>query len=88
MNPTSLLRRKHQGYSGARPDVVALIPVAPANVLDVGCGAGMTAQLVKGRFPSARVTGLEMDPALASLAEESLDALVRDSVESPAALAM
>jgi SAM-dependent methyltransferase len=56
-------------------------------VLDVGCGAGVTAQLIKEKFPGARVVGLEMDPALADMAAERVDALVLDSAESAAALA-
>lgn len=80
------LRRKHQGYSGARPDVVALVDSAPARVLDVGCGAGMTAQMLKEKFPGTHVTGLEMDPRLGELAASRVDTLLSCSIESAESL--
>ena len=42
-----------RGYSGARPDVVRMIAAPPRRVLDVGCGAGMTAALIAARYPEA-----------------------------------
>lgn len=86
MNLTREIRRKHQGYSGARPDVVSMVDVAPSSVLDVGCGAGITAQLIKEKYPGVRVVGLEVDPLLAGLAAERLDALVVEGAQSPGAL--
>lgn len=87
INLTREIRKKHQGYSGARPDVVSLVTASPARVLDIGCGAGITAQLIKAKFPVAEVVGLELEPALAQLASEKLDHLVMGSVESPVAVA-
>lgn len=63
-------RNTRRGYSGARPDVVRLIARAPERVLDVGCGAGITAKLIRDRYPNADVFGLEMDPVLAEEARE------------------
>ena len=63
-------RNTRRGYSGARPDVVRLIVRAPERVLDVGCGAGMTAKLIQDRYPNADVFGIEMDPVLAEQARE------------------
>lgn len=59
-----------RGYSGARPDVVRLIARAPERVLDVGCGAGMTAKLIRDFYPNATVFGIELDPELAETARE------------------
>ncbi len=39
-------------------------------VLDVGCGAGMTAKLLRDRFPGIHVAGVEPDPELAVLARQ------------------
>jgi len=41
-----------------------------ALVLDVGCGAGLTAKLIRDRYPNAHVFGIEADPKLARQACE------------------
>lgn len=47
--------------------------VAPGHeVLDVGCGTGTLALLVKAREPGARVTGLDADPAVLELARRKV----------------
>src|SRR6056297_2850299 len=63
-------RKVRRGYSGARPDVVRMIVREPALVLDVGCGAGLTAKLIRDRYPNASVYGVETDPELARQARE------------------
>jgi len=70
-----------RGYSGARPDVVRLIEYPPSRVLDVGCGAGFTAKLIRERFPSASVYGVEMEAALAAQACEHCTQVFEGSVE-------
>ena len=63
-------RKGRRGYSGARPDVVRMIVHELALVLDVGCGAGLTAKLIRDRYPNAHVFGIEADPKLARQACE------------------
>lgn len=81
------LRRRHQGYSGARPDVLALVPAAPQRVLDVGCGAGITAELLRSRYNDVHVSGIEPDPVLAALARERMDDIIEEPVDNPATAA-
>jgi ubiquinone/menaquinone biosynthesis C-methylase UbiE len=45
---------------------------AGQEVLDVGCGTGTLVLLVKQRVPSARVTGLDGDPAVLEIARRKL----------------
>ena len=47
-----------------------MIARGPDRVLDVGCGAGVTAKLIRDRYPNASVSGIEMDPKLARLARQ------------------
>lgn len=77
------LRRRYQGYSGARPDVIGMVPQAPRRVLDVGCGAGMTAKILKERFPGVEVVGVEPDPMLAELAREHMNQVIEGPVDRP-----
>lgn len=79
-------RKRHQGYSGARPDVVRMVEGAPRKMLDVGCGGGMTASLVRDVSPGAKIIGLEPDPELASHAIQRMDRVVVGSAEDPAIL--
>lgn len=78
------LRRRLQGYSGARPDVMALIEAKPARVLDVGCGAGTLGADIRRRFPHCRVIGVEYDPELARKASVNYDHVINAPVESSA----
>ncbi|WP_223619737.1 class I SAM-dependent methyltransferase [Lysobacter sp. ESA13C] len=81
------LRGRFRGYSGARPDVVRLLPQAGlSRVLDVGCGAGMTAALVRERCADARVVGVEPMAELAEHAREQLDELIVGRIDDPAVL--
>lgn len=72
-----------QGYSGARPDVVAMIGAAPAVVLDIGCGGGLTAALVREKYPEARLIGVESDESAAAGSAQYVDRLISSSIEDP-----
>ena len=43
------------------------------NVLDLGCGAGTLAIMLKERHPGARVTGLDPDPRILDLARSKIE---------------
>jgi trans-aconitate methyltransferase len=65
-------------YVGVREDLLALVQEpGPAEVLDVGCANGATCAVLKQRFPGCRVTGIELDAALAAEAESRLDRVLR-----------
>lgn len=43
----------------------------PKSIIDLGCGAGVLTVLMQTAFPTARVAGVEIQPAAASLAREN-----------------
>ncbi len=47
-----------------------LPPVQPRYVLDMGCGPGHTAALLRRRFPHSEVTGLDASPAMVEEARD------------------
>lgn len=51
--------------------------------MDVGCGAGMSAALIRERCPQARVTGVEPSPELASHARANLDEVLQGRIDDP-----
>jgi tRNA1(Val) A37 N6-methylase TrmN6 len=65
------LRQPARGYRAAI-DPVLLAAAVPAgageHVLDLGTGAGAAALCLAARVPGCRVTGVEIEPALAALA--------------------
>ncbi len=70
-------------YGGERADVLPLLPedLGPASsVLEIGCGRGATAALIKQRF-GCRVVGLELNPEAAAAAESRLDRMIRGDVQ-------
>lgn len=75
------LRGRFRGYSGARPDIVRLLPSDARRVLDVGCGAGMTATLIRERCPKVHVVGLEPSEELATHAAKQVDEIILGRVD-------
>jgi ubiquinone/menaquinone biosynthesis C-methylase UbiE len=61
------LLTREQVWRGALIDLLA--PAPDETILDVGCGTGSLAILIKQRQPSARVLGLDPDPQALSIAE-------------------
>jgi 2-polyprenyl-3-methyl-5-hydroxy-6-metoxy-1,4-benzoquinol methylase len=63
-----------EGYhTPGRPNLVAMYSNNPSTVIDIGCAAGSTAALIKQRFPSSRVWGIEMNRAAAQVASSKID---------------
>ena len=55
--------------SGFKTKVVEAAGIVDgASVLDLACGTGLTATLVKQRFPRCVVTGLDVDPNILKIA--------------------
>lgn len=70
-------------YGEARTDVLPHLPPGIRDVLEVGCGRGVTGELLR-RELGARVTGVELNPVVAQEAAGRLDRVVAGDVEDPA----
>ena len=58
-----------------RPKLVEILALAPGDrILDVGCGTGSLAILLKARHPDVEIFGLDPDPASLSIAKAKADA--------------
>jgi 2-polyprenyl-3-methyl-5-hydroxy-6-metoxy-1,4-benzoquinol methylase len=68
-------------YGHVREDILPFIPRGTAEVLDVGCGRGLTGALLQQRL-GCRVTGVELNPAVAREAAEHLHRVLVGDVES------
>lgn len=70
------LLQPYEGYRVAI-DPVLLAAAVPGGgegpVLDIGCGVGAAALCYAERVPAARVTGLELQPPLALLAQQNVE---------------
>jgi 2-polyprenyl-3-methyl-5-hydroxy-6-metoxy-1,4-benzoquinol methylase len=69
-------------YGVERSDVLPHVPDGVRRVLEVGCGRGLTGELLR-RERGARVTGVELNPVVAREAEGRLDRVVTGDVEDP-----
>ncbi|MEW9899248.1 glycosyltransferase [Chitinivorax sp. PXF-14] len=60
-------------HGGARADLVEMFSNNPKIVLDIGCAAGGTGELLKRKYPKCQVWGVETNRAAAKVAAERLD---------------
>lgn len=47
-------------YASSRPEILNLLNFSFNTVLDVGCGKGETAKLIKSHYPESEFTGVDM----------------------------
>jgi len=70
-NPAGYLRFEQERTRPSR-DLCARIPAAaPASVLDTGCGPGNSTQVLRERWPGARVTGMDNSPEMIAAARRN-----------------
>ncbi|CAA7613717.1 tRNA1(Val) (adenine(37)-N6)-methyltransferase [Magnetospirillum sp. SS-4] len=77
LDGTVILHQPADGYRAAIDPVLLAAAVSARNgdhVLDLGCGVGAAALCLLARHPDLRVTGLEIQPALAMLARINAEA--------------
>ncbi|HZF10347.1 MAG TPA: class I SAM-dependent methyltransferase [Thermoanaerobaculia bacterium] len=67
-------------YGEERRDVLPLIPPG-SEVLEVGCGRGVTGQLLE-RELGCRVTGVELNPVVAEEARQRLHAVLQGDIQT------
>lgn len=73
-------------YGEVRSDITAYLPKGVEDVLEIGCGRGVTGAHLQAEL-GCRVTGVELNPAVGRDAEGRLHRVVIGDVEEPATLA-
>jgi GT2 family glycosyltransferase/2-polyprenyl-3-methyl-5-hydroxy-6-metoxy-1,4-benzoquinol methylase len=68
-------------YSHIRPEILELIPLNAATMLDIGCGNGSLSRAVKNR-QIIEAHGIEITKAAADIAKSQLDVVWNDTVEN------
>jgi SAM-dependent methyltransferase len=63
-------------FGHERPEVTRHVPAGARRLLDVGCGAGAAAGLLRGERPGLFVAGIERDPGAATRSRKVLDRLL------------
>jgi SAM-dependent methyltransferase len=69
-------------YDHPRLELLDLFPHAPARLLDVGCGSGVTSAAAKARWPGIETIGIEIVAAAAQRAAARLDRVIEGSAEA------
>lgn len=66
-------------YGEVRADVLPYVPEGAGEILEVGCGRGVTGRFLRQRL-GCRVTGVELNPEIAREAESNLDRVIQGDV--------
>lgn len=68
-------------HTNPRHEIMSFLRDPPGTVLDIGCGGGMTGQLIKQKFPGTPVIGIEINANAAEHARKHLDHVVCASID-------
>ena len=68
-------------YGEVRSDVLPFLPAGTREVLEVGCGRGVTGKLIQERL-GCRVTGVELNPVVAREAARHLHRVLQGDVQT------
>jgi 2-polyprenyl-3-methyl-5-hydroxy-6-metoxy-1,4-benzoquinol methylase len=67
-------------YGEVRSDILPFVPAGAREVLEVGCGRGVTGKLLQDKF-GCRVTGVELNPVVATEAARHLHRVIQGDVQ-------
>lgn len=70
-------------YDELQKAAIEAVPFAPDRVLELGIGTGQTSSGLLGRFPEARITGLDSDPEMVFRAREQIADVSLARMEDP-----
>jgi len=70
---TPIPKKITEYYSYSRVDILPYIQKNPRRILDVGCGLGLTAEMLKNKFRAEYTAGIELNPETAAEAKKKLD---------------
>ncbi len=74
-------REENNYYAQTRPEMLEFIPRSAKRILEIGCGQGLFANLVK-KNRQAEIWGVEKEPSAARLAENQLEQVLIGDVFS------
>jgi O-antigen biosynthesis protein len=79
MNPIN--PREQNYYSIIRKDIISLIPKSVKKILDVGCGYGSTAAVIKEKYPDIEIIGIELSEEAAIKSQKNVDRVINGDIE-------
>jgi ubiquinone/menaquinone biosynthesis C-methylase UbiE len=58
-------------------DLLCQLPLQPKQILDLGCGVGMSTEALQGVYPNAEVTGVDLSPYFLAVARQRTQKLTK-----------
>lgn len=73
--------KKQYYFDMPRNDLAKLVDPGPNKILDIGCGTGITGELLKKENKAKEVVGIELAPEIAKIAQTKLDKVLCGDAE-------
>lgn len=77
----SYREKEHAYFGAARSEVLPLVPLGLERVLEIGCGAGGTLELLRGAGRCRTTYGVELVPSIAAEARTRVDQVYVGNIE-------
>ncbi|MFO7801884.1 MAG: class I SAM-dependent methyltransferase [Desulfovermiculus sp.] len=81
VEPWSLIHNFGDYSTGERDDLIQLVPSECKRILDIGCAAGMYGKKLRQHMPDVHITGVELNPEMAALAQKHYDRVLIKPVQ-------
>jgi 2-polyprenyl-3-methyl-5-hydroxy-6-metoxy-1,4-benzoquinol methylase len=77
-----MLHKDETYFNCERTDVARIVELGRNKILEIGCAAGVTAEILKSEGKAAEIVGIELVPEIAEIAQHKLNSVICGNIET------